>query len=88
MNIYVFVIKKNILDVDMNAGGNYVRDPVENMALNTILNGSYTIVVDNFSKRERIDNGLILEVEYDNIINRYKLDRNILSYLFRNIKIS
>ncbi len=72
--------KQNILDVDMNAGSNYVRDPVENMALNTITNGSYTIVVDNFRKRERIDNGLILEVEYENIINRYKLDRNILSH--------
>lgn len=71
--------KKGILDIDMNAHGEYVRDPVENMALNTIENGSYKVVVDNFCKRERIDNGLILEVEYENIIHRYKLDRNILS---------
>lgn len=71
--------KLGILDVDMNISNPLVRDPVENMALNTIKDGSYTVQVDNFYKRERIDNGLVLEVEYENVIYRYKLDRNILS---------
>lgn len=54
------------LDVDMNAGGANTRSAVENIiypASDRILEGKYTVKVNNFSKRETIDGGYIVQVE-------------------------
>jgi hypothetical protein len=54
------------LDVDMNAGHGTTRTPVENIIFpnsRTILEGSYKILVNNFSKREDTNTGFTVEVE-------------------------
>ena len=55
------------LDVDMNAGGGRSRTPVENIIYphgSTIKDGKYTLIVNNFSKRENIDVGFNVEIEF------------------------
>lgn len=55
-----------LLDVDMNAGGGRTRTPVENIFYQDISKmrpGTYTISVNNFSKRESIDSGFEVEIE-------------------------
>lgn len=57
--------KGNILDVDMNAGWSQSREPVENLSWNgRIPNGIYTVYVNQFCRRESIDVGFTLELEY------------------------
>lgn len=54
------------LDVDMNAGGGTSRVPVENITYNsisTMKEGDYDVVVHNFSKRESVDVGFVMEME-------------------------
>ena len=57
--------KCNKLDVDMNAGGRYSREPVENVSWlsSTLRDGLYKVVVNQFNKRESIDVGFVVEVE-------------------------
>lgn len=53
-----------ILDVDMNAGGPRSREPVENIVWSqTMPDGSYRVVVNNFNHRETTDVGFVVEVE-------------------------
>lgn len=62
------------LDVDMNAGSGKTRTPVENIIYphnHNMINGVYKIEVNNYNKRENIDVGFILEIEYDNVIQQY-----------------
>lgn len=58
--------KSGILDVDMNAQVGQTREAVENLAWprGTLQNGLYKIWVNQFCKREPIDVGFALEVEY------------------------
>lgn len=54
------------LDVDMNAGSTSTRTPVENITwsdINKIGEGTYKVIVNNFSKRETVDFGFTLQVE-------------------------
>jgi hypothetical protein len=68
--------KRNILDVDMNVGSRVVRDPVENLAFNgKLIDGVYRIEVNNFNKRESIDVGFTLEVQFENQIEQYQYDK-------------
>lgn len=56
-----------MLDVDMNVS-NYVRDAVENVTWSDkqrMLQGRYKVVVHNFTKRESIDVGFEVEIEYE-----------------------
>lgn len=55
--------KKNVLDVDMNVGGESTS-PVENMSwVSTPKDGTYTFRVDMFTKRNTDNIGYTLEVE-------------------------
>lgn len=68
--------KCGILDVDMNVtGSNLVRDAVENLNWNRLENGIYKIGVHNYYKRESIDVGFVIEVEYNNEIKTYSYDK-------------
>lgn len=54
------------LDVDMNAGGRMSRTPVENIIWtdrNNMLEGTYEVMVNNFSRRENIDSGFSVQIE-------------------------
>lgn len=56
------------LDVDMNAGGGKTREAVENICYPTkhlMIEGVYKLFVNQFSKRESIDVGFNVEVEFD-----------------------
>lgn len=55
--------KAGILDVDMNAGSGTTREPVENLAFTSLVDGVYKIVVKNYWRRETVDVGFDLEVE-------------------------
>lgn len=62
--------KCGILDVDMNAGI-YVRNPVENLAFNSLRDGVYTIYVNQFRRRETVDFGFNIEIEHNGILYQY-----------------
>lgn len=52
------------LDVDMNAGGGTSRTPVENIAWpNKVPDGKYEVIVNNYTRRERTNEGFTIEVE-------------------------
>lgn len=54
------------LDVDMNAGGRNSRTPVENIiwpSKEKMKEGTYRLLVHNFSKRETIDQGFEVQIE-------------------------
>lgn len=81
-----YMNKAGILDVDMNAGSGKTRDPIENLAFMHLRDGTYTISVHNFSKRESVDVGFVLEVECSGHIHQFTheralADRDILSCL-------
>jgi hypothetical protein len=64
-----YASKQNILDVDMNVS-NLVRDAVENMRwISKPSNGVYTVYVKNFTKRESVDVGFVVEIEHDGVID-------------------
>lgn len=71
-----FSNKMGILDVDMNAGP-LVRNPVENLAFNTLHDGVYTVWVNNFRRREPIDVGFAIELEFNGIINQYSYPKGV-----------
>lgn len=55
------------LDVDMNAGGRTSRTPVENITWpeeRSMLSGVYQVLVNNYSKRETVDSGYDIQIEY------------------------
>jgi hypothetical protein len=62
-----------VLDVDMNAGSGSTRTPVENIIYKNVpsQDGDYVIVVNNFSKRESIDNTYEVEIEIDGEIHTF-----------------
>jgi hypothetical protein len=55
--------KSGVLDVDMNVRGE-TREPVENMRwLRAPRDGLYKVYVNNFTKRESVDTGFVVEIE-------------------------
>lgn len=57
-----------MLDVDMNANGRETRQGVENITWsnkNKMKEGVYSVLVNQFSKRETIDIGFEVEIEYN-----------------------
>jgi len=57
-----------VLDVDMNAGGSKSRKAVENITWSDksrMLEGIYTVTINNYSLRETIDVGFDVEIEYE-----------------------
>ena len=78
------------LDVDMNIGAaNARRDAVENIAYKRIPpDGVYTVVVDNYNRREQIDIGCAIQVEFDGKIQNFHLNNAITSgHKFLSISI-
>jgi len=69
------------LDVDQNAGTILTRSAVENIIYpynSTLLkNKSYQVDVHNFSKRETIDVGFYVEVEYNGLIYTFTYDKAV-----------
>lgn len=65
------------LDVDMNAGGGTTREPVENIYVSAPLaDGSYTISVNQFSRRETNGDGFDLEIEVNGETHRFSRPKN------------
>jgi hypothetical protein len=62
------------LDVDMNAGRGETRAPVENIFYAnraTMKEGEYLLYVHNYSKRESIDTGFEVELDYLGDVTRF-----------------
>lgn len=63
--------RNGVLDVDMNAGGGRSRTPVENVAFAKPANGTYEVIVNQFSQRESSDVGFTVEVASDSGTKQY-----------------
>ncbi|GIF35740.1 hypothetical protein BC793_102411 [Actinoplanes xinjiangensis] len=70
--------KRNKLDVDMNAGGPFSREPVENVTwTRNIADGEYRIEVNQFSKRESTQVGFVIETESNGRIEHYSHEKAV-----------
>ncbi len=69
--------KAGILDVDMNAGGPSSRNAVENLAFNDLEDGVYKIHVNQFRRRETIDVGFAIEVEFGGQVHQYSYGKSL-----------
>lgn len=69
--------KMGILDVDMNAGQGTSRNAVENLAFNKLEDGVYRIIVNQFRRRETIDVGFAIEVEFGGTIHQYSYAKSL-----------
>ncbi|WP_192246173.1 hypothetical protein [Mesorhizobium silamurunense] len=77
-NHIFFARKCGKLDVDMNAFSPIVRDPVENICWNgRLADGTYKIWVNNYNKRESIDVGFTIELEYRGAIQQFTYDKAV-----------
>jgi uncharacterized protein YfaP (DUF2135 family) len=67
-----------MLDVDMNAGGGKTREPVENIfwSKEPKMEGKYSVVVNNFSRRDNQDGGFEVEIEYNGEIETFTSNTN------------
>ena len=64
------------LDVDMNAGGARSKEPVENVVWSiNPKDGAYRVAVRNFSQRETIDPGFVVEVENAGKLTHYSYNK-------------
>ena len=66
------------LDVDMNAGCGTTREPVENIFYGDrckMTEGIYNLFVHQFSKRESVDVGFEVEMEYLGGVTRYAYEK-------------
>lgn len=73
-----FGYKKNILDVDMNAGAGTTREPVENLAWTSPKQGTYAISVNQYYKRESNDVGFTMEFEYDGEVQQFSFNKGVV----------
>lgn len=83
--------KKGCLDVDMNVSGPLRRDAVENVSFINVYDGVYQVSVNNFRKRETVDVGCSIQVEFDGKIFNYSKSTAIGShekFLTINVKNS
>lgn len=67
-----------MLDVDMNAGGGSSREPVENIfwAREPRMEGTYSVVVNNYCRRDNKDGGFEVEIEYNGEIETFTSSTN------------
>jgi len=68
------------LDVDMNAGGGHTRSSVENIYYSTaskMIEGIYTLKVNNFQMREHIDTGFEVEIEFQGVPCIFTYDKPV-----------
>lgn len=67
------------LDIDMNVD-NLVRDAVENIVWTNkfkMLEGTYEVFVNNYTKREDIDVGFVVEIEYGGVTYTFSYSRPV-----------
>ena len=67
------------LDVDMNAGGPSSRTPVENIVFpskNKMVEGDYTVKVNQYARRETIDVGYVVQIEHEGNITEIVKDKS------------
>jgi hypothetical protein len=67
------------LDIDMNVN-NLVRDAVENIIWTNkskMLEGTYEVFVNNYTKREDIDVGFVVEIEYGGVTYTFNYSRPV-----------
>jgi len=70
---------KGNLDVDMNAGGGNTREAVENIIFpdkHTMDNGTYRVMVNQYSRRELVDVGFDIQIEHDGNITDMHFDKS------------
>jgi len=68
------------LDVDMNAGSGTTRNPVENIYYrdkNKLKEGIYILQVHNFNKRETVDIGFEVEIDFMGTIYHFTYDKAV-----------
>jgi hypothetical protein len=71
-----------MLDVDMNAGGGQTREAVENIYYakrQTMAEGDYHLFVQNFAKREAIDVGFEVEIDFLGTVRRFAYPKALRS---------
>lgn len=69
-----------ILDVDMNAGCQRSRNAVENVTWKNkskLTEGEYKVVIHNYNKHETIDNGFEVELEFDNVVQKFEYTKSV-----------
>lgn len=85
-NLIYFGNKCGKLDVDMNISSP-VRDAVENVVWDSLQNGWYKVVVNNYSKRESVDVGFVLEFEINGKMQTFEykkpVGKNVPSFDFK-----
>ena len=72
-------VTSGTLDVDMNAGGGTTRTPVENIIWtdrSKMKEGDYTVMVNQFSKRENKDCGYTIEIECQGQLYTFDFDKS------------
>lgn len=68
------------LDVDMNAGGGYTREPVENIFYETssrMTEAVYTLYVHQYARRESTNIGFEAEIDWKGTIHRFVYDKAV-----------
>lgn len=71
-----FYDKRNILDVDMNAGwARNSKDPVENLSWVNPKDGTYLVQVNQYSSRSRDNVGFVVELENDGRLTQYSYSK-------------
>lgn len=67
-----------MLDVDMNMGGGHTRTPVENIcwAQAPKTEGKYSVIVNNYCRRDNQDGGFEVEIEYNGEIETFTSNTN------------
>lgn len=74
-----FANKSYKLDVDMNVS-NPVRDPVENVRwAQSLAAGTYSVSVNQFTKRESVNVGFTVEIEHDGELTTLKYEKAVAS---------
>lgn len=70
---------RGVLDVDMNAHGPLIRDPVENLSWtrSVLRDGVYNVWVNQFSKRESIDVGFTIEIDCAGALHQFTYDKAV-----------
>lgn len=68
------------LDVDMNAGNGTTRTPVENIfypSKGKMIEGEYRLYVNNYQKRENVDVGFEVEMDFMGTVHHFAYDKAV-----------
>ena len=65
------------LDVDMNVGDGESRQAVENVAWRKVPDGAYEVSVHNYTHRESMDVGFVIEIENEGKLSHYSCAKEV-----------